>query len=470
VRRGQNGPISPTGTVGADAPIALLVAAQKAGYDAAKHPNDRMGGNVSATEPSRSSWKDVRMRGFQDRADVGEVLALLLSRVHPLPAEPVALVEAAGRVLAATVTAPVDVPAFNRSAMDGYALRGSETFGAGPYNPLEFRIVGEVLPGRDPGVAVEPGQAVRIMTGAPLPPGADAVLPVESAEETLASAGPALRVTEPVPPGRNVGHRGEDIEAGTVVLSTGRRLRPQDVGVLASLGANPVAVVRRPTVAILVTGDELLPCGARPEGFRIVDSNSVMLAALAARDGALPAVAPLLPDCRDAVRQALHETVADIVFVSGGSSVGLEDHAPRVLAELGDLCVHGVALRPASPAGFGFLPGAPPRPVFLMPGNPVSCLCAYDLFAGPAVRCLGGRPPESPGPRVSLPLARKISSPVGRVDYVRVSIRDGRVEPLATSGASILSSTTRADGYVLVPRDSEGFAPGEIVVVHLYDF
>jgi molybdopterin molybdotransferase len=140
-----------------------------------------------------------------------------------------------------------------------------------------------------------------------------------------------------------------------------------------------------------------------------------------------------------------------------------------VLAELGELAVHGVTLRPAAPAGFGFLPGTPPRPVFLLPGNPVSCLCAYDLFAGRAVRRLAGLPADLPYRRATLPLARKIASAVGRVDYVRVLVRDGQVEPLATSGASVLSSTTRADGFVLVPRDSEGHAAGETVEVFLYD-
>jgi molybdopterin molybdotransferase len=154
------------------------------------------------------------------------------------------------------------------------------------------------------------------------------------------------------------------------------------------------------------------------------------------------------------------------VLVSGGSSVGQEDHAPRLVAELGELAVHGVALRPASPVGLGFIQG---RPVFLLPGNPVSCLCGYDFFAGPALRRLGGRSMDWPYRTRTLPLARKIVSAVGRVDYVRVAIREGRVEPVATSGAAILSSTTRADGFVVVARDSEGFAAGADVEVLLYD-
>jgi molybdopterin molybdotransferase len=421
---------------------------------------------MSSADPERgprpAGWKDVRMRGFQDRTEVAQFVAILEARLAPLPAEAVPLTAAAGRVLAADVVAEVAVPGFDRAAMDGYALRGSETFGPDAYNPLEFAVVGEALPGRGFAGTVGPGQAVRIMTGAPLPAGADAVLQAEAAAETAGR----LRVSEAVPPGRHVGRAGEDVAAGSVVLRAGRVLRPQDVAVLASVGASPVAVVQRPSVAILVTGDELLPCGSKPQGQRIVDSNSVMLDALVRRDGGVPWPAALVPDRREAVRDALLSADANVVLVSGGSSVGQEDHAPRVLAAVGEVAVHGVALRPASPAGLGFLDG---RPVFLLPGNPVSCLCAYDLFAGRAVRRLGGRSAELPYRTAELPLARKIASAVGRVDYVRVQVRDGRVEPLATSGAAILSSTTRADGFVLVPGDSEGHAPGETVTVSLYD-
>jgi molybdopterin molybdotransferase len=300
------------------------------------------------------------------------------------------------------------------------------------------------------------------MTGSPVPEGADAVVPVEVAQEE----GGTVRITEPISPGRHVGRRGEDIEPGRTVLSPGRILRPQDLGLLASLGVGQVSVVRAPRVAILVTGDELLPAGARPEGHRIVDSNSVMLAALVRRDGGEPEVGPILPDRREVVRAALEGCKADVILISGGSSVGREDHAPALVAELGELLVHGVALRPASPAGVGFLGG---RPVFLLPGNPVSCLCAYDLFAGRAVRRLGGRPFGLPYRTLEVPLAGKISSAVGRVDYVRVRLRAGQAEPLAVSGASMLSTTVVTDGFVLVPRDSEGYPPGHVVAVNLYD-
>src|SRR5262245_2602364 len=414
--------------------------------------------------PDRLMAHDVRMRGFRERAEVSAVTALLHERLQRLSAESVTVQRAAGRVLAEDVVAACAVPGFDRAAMDGYALRGSETFGAGSYNPLEFEIVGEALPARPFAGAVAAGQAVRIMTGAPLPEGADAVLQAEAAEEVPGA--PRLRVREPVPPGRHVGRRGEDIQSGQTVLTAGRVLRPQDLGVLASIGASPIRIVRQPTVANLITGDELLPCGAKPEGFRIVDSNSVMLAALVRRDGGVAAEPAMLADRYDAVRAAIDGASADVTLVSGGSSVGKEDHAPRTVAELGELPIHGVALRPASPTGLGFVRG---RPIFLLPGNPVSCLCAYDLFAGLAIRRLSGRDADLPYRRAVLRLARKIASMVGRMDYVRVQVVDGRVEPLAISGASILSSTTRADGFVLVPGDSEGHAPGENVTVYFYD-
>jgi molybdopterin molybdotransferase len=409
------------------------------------------------------------MRGFAARADVEEVERFLAGHTAPLDAEPVALDACPGRVLAADVAATVSVPPFARAAMDGYAVRGEDTFGASDYDPIELALLGVALPGRAFAGRVGPGQAVRIMTGAPLPEGADAVVMAEAASERDGR----VAVREPVAPRRHVGAVGEDIRAGERVLRAGRRLRPQDAGLLASIGLARVPCVRRPRVALVVTGDELLPPGSVPAAGRIVDSNSVMLRALLARDGAVALPHELLPDDPERIRKELERPDADAFLVSGGSSVGQEDHAPRLVAELGALDFHGVAMRPSSPAGVGRLgPGAAggrERLVFLLPGNPVSCLCAYEFFAGPSVRALGGRSRAWPHRRARLPLGRKIASQVGRVDYVRVAIEAGRVVPLATSGASILSSTVRADGFVLVPRELEGMPEGATVEVLLYD-
>jgi molybdopterin molybdotransferase len=421
--------------------------------------------------------RDVRMRGFAERADVEEVDRFLRAHARRLEAEAVPLLECVGRVLAEEVRAEVSVPGFLRSAMDGYAVRGEETFGASSYDPIAFRIAGEALPGRPFEGAVQRGMAVRIMTGAPLPDGADAVVMAEVCEETDG----VVSVSDAVPPRRNVDQVGEDVEAGQVVLQAGRRIRPQDAGLLASIGVPAVACVRRPRVQLLITGNELLPPGERPEGAKIVDSNSMVLGALVARDGGALLPVRRLQDDRALIRAALAETSADVVLVSGGSSVGSEDFAPSLVAELGALDFHGISMRPSSPTGIGRLPGflrqtqderdegGLGRLVFLLPGNPVSCLCAYEFFAGPSIRALGGRPRRWPHARRRLPLARKVVSQVGRTDYVRVAIEGGRAVPLATSGASILSSTVRAAGCVIVARELEGLPASAEVEVLLYD-
>jgi molybdopterin molybdotransferase len=412
---------------------------------------------------------DVRMKGFAERADVEEVERFLAEAARPLAIEPVALLLCTGRVLAEPVRAGVSVPSFRRSAMDGYAVRGEDTFGASDWDPIPLVLRGEALPGAPFEGRVGSGEAVRIMTGAPVPEGADAVVMAEVCREEQGS----VEVREPVAPHKNVGAVGEDIREGECVLAAHRRLRPQDAGLLASLGVAEVPCVRRPRVRLVVTGDELLPPGSRPDGVHIVDSNSVVLRGLVERDGGELLPHEILPDRPERIREALAQGDADVLLVSGGSSVGQEDHAPRLVAELGQLDFHGVSMRPSSPAGVGRVPkaggGGSFALVFLLPGNPVSCLCAYEFFAGPALRALGGRPRDWPHRRVCLPLARKVASAVGRTDYVRVALESGRVVPLATSGASILSSTVRAAGAVIVPREREGMPEGEQVEVLLYD-
>jgi molybdopterin molybdotransferase len=410
---------------------------------------------------------DVRMRGFQQRMEVSRFLALIRERVPPARPGPegserIGIADAAGRVLTDAVVSSVAVPQFVRSAMDGYAVRSEETFGAGPYNPLTFKVIGEVTPGRTFPGTMGPGQAVRIMTGAPLPDGADAVLMAEYTNE----AGGVMTATDAVTPSKNTGRVGEDIEVGTTVLPALRRLRPQDLGVLASIGIGTVSVRRKPTVTMLITGNELLKPGEQPKGAMIVDSNSVMLRTLIERDGGAIAEIRHLRDDREVIRDSLLHAPGDLLLTTGGTSVGVEDHAPTLISECGELLVHGIAMRPSAPTGFGWVAG---RPVFLLPGNPVSCLAAYDFFVGLAVRRMGGQSETWPYRLARLPLQDKISSQIGRVDYARVRVENGKAIPLATSGASLLSSTTKADGFLAIDQDSEGYAAGETVDVWLYD-
>ncbi len=389
-------------------------------------------------------------------ADVAAVVRLIDERVRHLAAESVSLLEAGGRVLARDVVSAADVPGFRRATMDGYAVRAEET-------PCTLRVAGASAPGRAPDAAVAPGTCVRILTGAPLPEGADAVVAEEDAEQE----GETVRVRAASAPGRNVGEVGEDIRSGSLLLRAGRRLKPQDVGVIASIGLKTAYCVRRPRVAILVTGDELLPAGERPTGFKIADANSPTLVDLVRRDGGTPLTGPIVPDDRELVREALSVSIreADCILATGGASVSAKDHLPALVEELGELPVRGVAIRPSRLTSVGFVSG---KPVFLLPGNSAGCLCAYDFFAGRAVRLLGGRHAEWPYTKVRLPLAQEIASQPGRTDYVRVRIEEGKVTPLAIRGAASLSSTSRAHGFVVVERDVEGCAEGEPVSVFLY--
>jgi len=407
------------------------------------------------------------MKGFAERALVADVLSWLRAAISPLGVETVSVGHVAGRVLGQPITAPIDVPSFDRSAMDGYALVATATDGASPYNPLSFVIAGESLPGSGFSGSVDPSSAARIMTGAPIPTGATCVVPAEHASESDGR----VEITSPVSPGRHIGRRGEDVQVGQFLLEPGRILRPQDVALIGSLGIDRIEVVRRPVIRLLITGDELVLPGASRHEHQIYESNSLMLGGLVDRDGGIPETPPPfepVSDDRRTISSLLSRPGADVILVSGGSSVGTEDHAPTLVAELGDLAFHGVAMRPSSPTGIGRVGDAL---VFLLPGNPVSCLAAYDVFAGEVVRRMGGLSPHWPYARIEGVLDDKIASDIGRLDYCRVSISDDdtTISPLSISGASILSSTTRADGFVLVPPELEGYAAGRTIGAWRYD-
>ncbi len=416
---------------------------------------------MSSSSQPPSNFSDVRMRGFTKRTPVADVIEWLENNVAPVGTESIELTEGAGRVLAEPITSSVNVPGFHRGMMDGFAVQAADTAGASSYNPLPLHVIGESLPGAPFEGQAGKGEAVRIMTGAPLPTGSDTVLPVELTQVRENE----VLVIEQVAEGKNVGQPGEDIQAGEVVFAAGRCLRPQDVGVLSSMGIAQLPVVNKVRVRILVTGDELLSPGSAPHGCFIADANSPMLSALVSRDGGIPENPGIVPDDPAEILQALHSDV-DVVLVSGGTSVGQEDHAPLLVAEHGELAIHGIAMRPSSPTGIGRIGD---RLIFLLPGNPVSCICAYDFFAGRAIRVMAGYRPQWPYSTLRLPLRHKLVSAIGRVDYARVRIVDDQVEPLAIGGASILSSTTRSDGFVIVPQDSEGFPDGSEIDVFLYD-
>jgi molybdenum cofactor synthesis domain-containing protein len=406
------------------------------------------------------------MRGFARYTKFEDALKIVLSRVKCLSSEMVSFERALGRVLIDDVVSKIDVPPFDRSAVDGYAVRAADTFGATETKPRRLRVIGSISIGAPTRLRVRRGEAVKIMTGAPMPAGANAVVMVEH----VSVKGKQLDVHVPLTPGKNVSARGEDVRAGEMVLKRGRSLRSQDIGMLASTGNLRVQVARKPRVAILATGSELRKPGAHLGPAKIVDINSYSLAASVVSCGGVPRCLGIVPDKPKPLYRALRGAVKyDAVLVSGGSSVGERDIVPDAIQEMGELLFHGVAIRPGGPTAFGVVEG---KPAFALAGFPVASLVAFDMLVRPVLRAMQGLPADRGYPRVRARLARKISSTLGRADIVRVMLRSQRsgliAEPIRITGSGILSSMTRADGFVVVPEDVEGLGEGASVEVELY--
>jgi molybdopterin molybdotransferase len=391
----------------------------------------------------------------------------ILERLGPLPAREVPLGDALGCVLAADVTAGEDLPPFDNSAMDGFAVRSADLAGAGAGAPVGLRLTGEVFAGTGRLPTVAPGAAVRIMTGGALPPGADAVVPVEQAtvdgDRVLVAAAPAARAF--------VRDAGEDVRAGTVVLERGRVLDPAAVGMLASVGRRQVPVHPRPRVAVVSTGDELVDPGDPLGPGQIRDSNSWLLVAQARAAGAEAFRCGRLRDDPDALRRgfALAAAEGDLVLTSGGVSVGDRDYSGRVLAELGDVRSFKVAMQPGMPQAFGLAAGTP---LYGLPGNPVSCFVVFETLVRPALRRLAGLPDDRlDRPRVVARLGGPVRSPAGKVSFLRVGLQVGPDGLVATvtghQGSGVLSSCVAADGLAVVPPDATRLEAGASVQVVL---
>ncbi len=407
------------------------------------------------------------MRGFAGYTKLKDALKLVLSRVKPLDSEMVLFERALGRVLVEDVVSKTDVPPFNRSAVDGYAVRAADTFGASETKPKKLRIVGSAKIGVATKSCVRKGEAIKLMTGAPIPRGADAVVMVEHTK----IKGKRIDVLVPLTPGKNVSARGEDVRTGEVVLRRGQQLRPQDIGMLSSISHLKVKVFRRPKVAIIVTGSELRRPGTRLKSGQITDINRYSLSAGVTSCGGVANPLDITPDKPQAMRRVLQKALQnDVVLISGGSSVGEHDIAPDVVAELGKLLFHGVTLRPGGPTAFGIVRG---KPVFCLAGFPVASLVAFDMLVRPAIWVMQGLPPDWGCIRVRAKLTRKVASSLGRVDVVRVRVWNEAdellAEPIRVTGSGILSSMTRADGFILVPEDVEGFEKGTIAEVELFN-
>ena len=405
----------------------------------------------------------------------GQALATLLQELPlaPLGVEYLPVQDVLGRITAAETRAEEDLPSFPRSTVDGYSLRAADTFGATEGLPAYFALTGEVPMGRVPEVSVGLGEAAVTYTGGMLAGGADAVVMVEHTQQVDDET---IEVVRPVAPGENVSQPGEDVNTGETILPRGHLLRPQDIGGLTALGITCISVARRPRVAILSMGDEVVPPEASPGPGRIRDVNSYTVAAQVARAGGEPVPLGIVGDEYEeqltAARQGLE--CADVLVFSAGSSVSSRDMTADIINALGEpgVLVHGLSIRPGKPAILGLVDG---KPAFGLPGNPVSAMIVFDLLVRPALYHLAGCPDLPQPAATTARLGKDLASASGREDYVPVKLVGNGVngagelvaEPVFGK-SNLIFTLIRADGLVQVPLDKAGLYAGETVSVRLF--
>ena len=415
-----------------------------------------------------------------DMLDVEEALDRILAYFAPLPSEDVPLLDALGQVLAESLIAPISIPPLDNSAMDGYALRSPDISRASGESSVELRVIGHVPAGTVSDRVVEPGTALRIMTGAPVPRGADTVVAFEDTDEVerRESGGSmdAIGVRLAAEPGENIRPAGEDVEQGSTVLDAGTVLRAAELGVAASLGMETVPVIRRPVVAVLATGDELLEPGEPHRPGKIYNSNNFSVAASVKTCGGIPSVIGVARDTESSVEEALERALdADLIITTAGVSKGDYDFVKDVLARRGEIALWSVRMRPAKPLAFGALDAPDGRrvPHLGLPGNPVSALVAFEQFARPAIRKMMGKA-MAPRPTVQAVLDDPLSNFDGRRVYARVVVyrENGEYRARLTGNQSsgVLTSMAQANGLAICPHDRARLEAGETATVQMLDW
>ena len=401
------------------------------------------------------------MKPIKETIPLDEARQLIADACAPIErTERVRIVDANGRVAAIDVTSTRDVPPFSRAGMDGYAVRAEDTFGASRYEPKTLEVIEKVYTGQVPTTTVNPGTAVEIATGAPMPSGADAVVMVEETEKS----DDQVRVLTPVYPRQNVGRQGADIVVGQKVIGRGEVLNPSRIGALAALGVAEVEVFAKPTVAILSTGNEIADPGEELKPGQIYDINKFTLSTIIAEHGGVPMPFATAQDTIEALEHAIDAVAScDVLVFSGGSSVGERDLILDVIGRKGEIVFHGIAVKPGKPTVFGTING---RPMFGMPGYPTSCLSNAYMLLVPALRAIARLKPRHQA-TVSLPLGQRIVSTTGRHQFYTVRIVDGQAMP-AFKASGDITSMSQADGYIEIPAQTDIAEKGEIVEVKLF--
>lgn len=406
---------------------------------------------------------------------VSEAQQQLLEAMTPVEAITMPTVEAAGYVLHKDIQSAIDLPPFSNSSMDGFAVRSADVANASPVNPIKLAVVADIPAGEPSSIIIQPGQAARIMTGAPVPQGANAVIPVEDTDENHHESGKSaekwVQINRDASEGAYVRPRGEDLKAGAVVLTKGRRLRPQDMGILATLGISQVTVYRKPRLALLSSGDELLPIDAPLQPGKIRESNAYTLAALAAKFGGEAVRLGIMPDEKGAIKAALDQALssqADLIISSAGVSVGAYDFVRDVVEENGALSFWRVNMRPGKPVAFGHFQGTP----FIgLPGNPVSAFVGFMVFVKSAIEKLAGEIDAQ-----KIPLRAELLEPVesdGRESYLRAQVFRQETKLVARltghQGSGNLFSLVQANALVVIPAEIKSLPAGAEVEVWRID-
>jgi molybdopterin molybdotransferase len=416
------------------------------------------------------------MRPFTSTISLEEARRRLDDEVRPITrTESVPISEGAGRVVAADVISAIDVPAFARAAMDGYAVVSVDTTNATTETPVRLRLVDRIYTGQPSTMTVVPGSCAEIATGAPLPTGADAVIMVEETE----SEGEQIHIRVAASPGRNIGRRGADIRTGDLVVRTGDRLTPSRIGALAAIGQAEVTVYAKPRVAILSTGNEVIDPGHSLQDGQIYDVNRFTLGAIVDAHGGAPRSHKAAQDTLESLTRALDECLAsDLIVFSGGSSVGTRDLVADLVAARGRMIFHGIAVRPGKPTAFaliresgksgksGHSGKSGETPFFGMPGNPTSCLSNAYILLIPFLRAVARLPPHTPR-TVRVPLGRRIASSAGRHQFYTVRLENGAAFP-AFKGSGDITSLSQADGYIEIPANQDVVDEGALVSVTLF--